>query len=196
MAKPQTTPTDPTDVPLTGMTPESIAMIQGFQALVQELRETRQEAPMLNAQAFEKVRNPSNVVSTGRSVFNPRGTKLDDWTMPELKCEIHAPWKIHPAYHGLDREEVELFNLLEAGEYVIELNDQTPAKVAVRVIKNDITGKVEKMHLDTNWSEEHKGKYPAMRNMLRQMLGKKAESVWTMKEELALIKSGDLSVSV
>jgi hypothetical protein len=176
--------------------PVAAGVDPGMAALIEELRAARVEGPKAQAEAFAKIQNPSNVVASGCSVFNPRGDKLADYQMPRLKCEIHAPWKIHPEYHGLDREEVELFNLLQPGEYRIELNDQSTAKVTVRAITNDVTGKLEKMHVIANWTEEHKGKYPAMRWMLRQMIGPKSEAVMPIKQEIALIEAGELSVSV
>ena len=181
-----------------GISPDTAALIAQMQAqndaMVEELRLSRQEQPKAQAEAFAKIQNPSNVVATGISVFNPRGDK--DHPLPRLKCEIHAPWKIHPEYHGLDREEVELFNLLQPGEYRVELNDQSTAKVDVVAVKNETTGKLEKLRIKTNWTEEHKGKYPAMRMMLRQMIGAPANAVQTMKQEVAAIEAGDLAVSV
>lgn len=192
------TETDPKDhaTATAGLTPESAAMLAGFQSLVEELREARKEQPKAQAEAFAKIQNPSNVVSSGRSAFNPRGDKLDDYQMPRLKCEIHAPWKIHPEYHGLDREEVELFNLLQPGEYRVELVDGSMAKVDVVAVKNETTGAIEKLRFKTNWTEEHKGKYPAMRKMLREMIGTPADAVMPMKTELAKIAAGELTVSV
>lgn len=173
----------------TGVSPD-------MQALIAALTKAQADAPKAQAEALAKIQNPSNIIPTGISVFNPRGIKLSDYEMPRLKCEIHAPWRIHPEFHGLDREEVELFNLLEPGEYMVTLTDDSRAKVTVKVIKNDTTGVLEKMHLVTNWTEEHKGKYPSMRKMLREMIGAKANAVMTIAREHELIKSGELSVSV
>lgn len=173
----------------TGISPDMAALIAA-------LTKAQIDGPKAQAEAFAKIQNPSNVVSTGRSAFNPRGNKLDDYQMPELKCEIHAPHPLHPAYHGLDREEVELFNLLEPGEYRITLTDDSMAKMTVKAIRNDVTGRIEKMRIESGWTDEHKGKYPGARVWLREILGAKANGVMTMKQELSLIEAGELSVSV
>lgn len=175
---------------------EANAILEGIRLIAQQMQADRAAQPLLQAQAFEKVQNPSNRVATGCSVFNPRGEKLDDWQMPALKCEIHAPWVIHPAYHGLDREEVELFNLLEPGEYSIELVDGSSTKLRVVGQRNDVTGAIEKLRIDTTtWNEEHKGKLPAMRAILRQILGEQAAGVLTMRQEVAQIQTGELTAS-
>jgi hypothetical protein len=130
------------------------------------------------------------------SVFNPRGEK--DHQMPRLKCDIYAPWKIDRQHHGCTREEVELFNLLEPGEYPFELNDGAAAKMQVIAHKNDATGAIEELHLlpTPPWNQEHKQRFPAMTVMLRDILGEPAEAIVTMKREKAQIARGELSVSV
>lgn len=130
------------------------------------------------------------------SCFNPRGEK--DFPLPKLKCEIYAPWKLTLTNHGCDREEVELFNLLEPGTYTITLNDDAPAKVDVIAARNDATGKIEQMKLQPtpSWSGENRQRFPAMRKMLREMLGEKADVVMTMQKERLGIASGAIPVSV
>lgn len=193
-----------------GVSPDTLALIEQMraqnEAQLEELRRARQEQPKAQAEAFAKIQNPSNVVPTGRSAFNPRGDKLNDYAMPRLKCEIHAPWKIHPEYHGLDREEVELFNLLEPGEYRIELNDGTPQKIVVVARRHAISGEFtaltmggpldDKGHPTALFTKELKERFPPMRTMLRDMLGARATGVLTMKQETALIAAGELTVSV
>jgi hypothetical protein len=165
-------------------------------ALIAELRAARLEQPELQAKAFAKVQNPSNPVAPHISVFNPRGEK--DHPLPRLKCEIHAPWKMHPEYHGLDREEVELFNLLTPGEYTVHGTDDDPIKIRVVGRLNDATGALERLDLHcTQFTADHKGqRLPAMRVILRELLGRKADGVMTMKDERAKIAAKELSVSV
>jgi hypothetical protein len=118
--------------------------------------------------------------------------------MPALKCEVYCPWKESPTYHHLDREEVELFNLLEPGEYTIELNDGSPCSVVVVGVKNHDTGSLEKMTLagpkdpDTGhysglFTAERKQLFPSLKAMLRQMIGDAADGVMTMRQEVTRI---------
>lgn len=130
------------------------------------------------------------------SAFNPRGEK--SFKMPRLQCDIYAPWKIDPNTHGCTREEVELFNLLTPGLYTFEMNDGETGTCEVVGRKNEATGKLEELHLlpTPKWTDEHKQRFKAMALMLRDMLGKKADSVLTMKQERAKIASKELAVSV
>jgi hypothetical protein len=130
------------------------------------------------------------------SAFNPRGER--QYPMPRLKCEIYAPWTIDPNSHGLTREEVELFNLLEPGAYTVSLTDGDSAKVEVIADVNEATGRIEKMKLKPtpSWSDEHRQRFPAMATMLRDMLGDSAKGVVSMKEEQRQIANGTLAVSV
>lgn len=178
------------------LSPETAAIIEGFKGIADELKQSRLDAPDLHARAMKKAVYPSNVAAPGISAFNQRGQK--DYPLPELKCEIRAPHQIHPAYHGLDREEVELFNLLEPGEYQIDLNDGTPGRVIVRGRYNDVTEKLERLDIDTfpRWTNEHKSLFPAMRTMLRTMLGETASGVLSMGQERRLIEAKELPVSI
>jgi hypothetical protein len=174
------------------------AVLERLAKAQEDLADIQKTAPQKQAEAIQKLRDPSSPVCNGVSVFNPRGDLLPDYKMPRLVCEIHAPHKIHPNYHGLDREEVELCNLLIAqgqAEYMIELVDGTKTKLTVQLIKNDVNGKVEKARFVTGWTEEKKGLYPAMRVFLREMLGSKADKVMSMKTEVRLIEAGELAVS-
>jgi hypothetical protein len=174
------------------------AVLERLAASQEAMAAAQQTAPQKQAEAIQKLRDPSSPVCTGVSAFNPRGDLLPDYQMPRLVCEIHAPHKIHPNYHGLTREEVELCNLViaqGAAEYRIELVDGTQTKLTVQLIKNDVTGKVEKARFVSGWTEEKKGLYPGMTVFLREMLGKKADAVMSMKTERRLIEAGELSVS-
>lgn len=189
---------------LKGLSPEAQALFATMQATLQELKASREAQPMAMAQAQAKVNDPSNKVGPEVSVFNPRGQK--DHRMPVLKCEIWAPWRSRESDHSLDREEVELFNLLQPGEYVIELVDGTPQKIVVIPQRHTISGEITRLTLSgplnddgkatSLFTAENKGLFPAMRLMLREILGDAAKDVLTMKQEVALITKGELSVSV
>lgn len=181
------------------------AILDGNLKLAEEMRLAREASEKnlaLNAKAFEaaqKKQQPSNIAAPQISVFNPRGEK--DYPMPALVCEIWAPWKIHPAYHGLDREEVELFNLLIAqgdAQYTFEGNDELPIKVTVKVRRNEFSNAPERCDLTClEFSKEHKGqKLKAMRTILREVLGDKAHGVMPMVQERKLILAGELPVSI
>ncbi len=175
--------------------PQTAALLEGFRGIAEELKQSRLEAPDVQAKAMKKAMRPSNDAVPNISAFNPRGEK--DYPMPALKCEILAPYSIHPAYHGLDREEVELFNLLEPGEYDIDLVDGTRGRIFVKGTYNEITQTLEKMAFDTSprWTSENKSLFPSTRVMLREMLGEAASAVRTMGEERKLILAGSLAVS-
>ena len=127
------------------------------------------------------------------SEFNPRGQK--DFPMPELKCEIHAPWQSKPGLHAFTREEVELVNLLEPGTYHVDMVDGSTIAVNVVGVKNGQTGKIESLTLcgvydDTTriyaalYTKENKQLFPGFAAMLRQMLGEdRCANVLTMREE-------------
>jgi hypothetical protein len=138
----------------------------------------------------------SNATGPGISVFNPRGQK--DYAMPMLKCELYAPFQLTPSLQesspSLDREEVELFNLLEPGEYQIQLADESWIPVCVVGRKNGLTGKLEQLGLmgsvdaDTGhhtalFTSSNKQTFPTFKKMLRQILGSAANGVMPMVEE-------------
>jgi hypothetical protein len=146
----------------------------------------------------------SNASVPLRSPFNPRGEK--NFPMPLLKCDVYCPWKMTPTYHSLDREEVELFNLLEPGEYPVEMVDGSTTRVHVVGVRDSNTGTLERLALlggkdDTGvhaglFTNETRHNFPSLKSMLRQMVGEPADSVLTMKRESALIASGELAVSL
>lgn len=139
------------------------------------------------------------------SPFNLRGQK--DFPMPRLKCEVYCPWKIDPNLQEsspqLDREEVELFNLLEPGERTIELNDGSRLACTVVGVVNQENHRLEKLSLmgkkdpDSNqyatlFTKDNKSSLPSLKSMLRQMLeqqGLEVEVV-TMKAEARKIVEG------
>lgn len=165
------------------------------QAQITSSNETREEA----RRAFR----PSNNVTPGVSVFNRRGTKLNDYAKPPLKCLMMLPWLAE--WEGLTREEVELLNLLEAGEYTIKRADRSKITITVAV-----TYKADKVTPDrlvisheSAFSNDNFKMMAPLADMLRDMLkqhdraiSQAAAAVLSDEEEEALIEAGELSVSV
>jgi len=141
------------------------------------------------------------------SPFNLRGQK--DYPNPRLKCEVYAPWKIDPNLEmeapSLDREEIELFNLLEPGNYTIERTDGVTVPCCVIGVKSDLDGTLERLSLmgpkdgDTGhyralFDRENKMLFPALKILLRQLLEQQGceavADVVPMKREARVIADG------
>ncbi len=150
---------------------EALARIQSGNQDVQRAQ-LKQTAPKSNA-SHPKI-----------SVYNPRGEK--DYPMPDLKCEINCPFPLRPnGQHGLDREEVTLFNLTMPGSYTIELNDGSLMPLLITGRVNKATGSVASMRwsgpLDEDtgdptplFTTETRQRFPSLRKILRQILGDKS----------------------
>ena len=172
---------------------ERLLRIQERQLAIQERQADQQAAAVKVQQAqLDQTKKRSLLQGPKISVFNPRGEK--DFPMPRLKCEVHCPWSNTPEVHGFDREEVELVNLLEPGEYQIELTDGATVTAFIVGDTNTVTGHIERLTFcgaydpaqrmyAALFTKERKQAFPAFRIMLRQMLGDKADAVVTMGEE-------------
>ncbi len=145
---------------------------------------------------LRQTRKKSNDFSPEISEYNPRGQK--DFPMPDLKCEVLMPWPLRKGFqHGLTREEVELMNLIEPGEYVISLLDGTEVTCSVLGTKNTVTRKIERLAFmgaydveanlyATLYTKERRTSFPSMVFTLREILEQKGidhAKVMTMKEE-------------
>lgn len=151
----------------------------------------------VSKEQLRQTRRRSNQSGALRSPFNPRGDK--DFPMPDLKCEMWVPFKISdPHTGGLDREEVELLNLLEPGEFTIEMNDGAMQRIVIVGTRNNETGKFYKLAMVGPRDEEgkhtglfikeRKNQFPSLKSMLRQILGEEQSAgVMTMKEEVRRI---------
>ena len=170
----------------TGEPEITLAQVLDRLAAIQEGNQRVQREQLKQTASKSKARAP-NI-----SPYNPRGEK--DYPMPELKCTIHMPFRQRPADHGLDREEVELFNLLQPGNYRVTLNDESTLTIAVVGRINRATGKIEEMYisgpLDPDsgqhtplFTKETKQLFPGLRTMLREMLGEAADDVLPIKVE-------------
>lgn len=156
----------------------------------------REIADQQNA-ANRKIHRPENTEVPKISVFNLRGDK--DFPRPDLKCQMFIPY---PAYRDdLTREEIELLNLLEPGDYPVELNDGTMVTMTVTAmwsLDKQSMSRIVLSHPTAFKNDNHKNLIPKTR-MLREMLAQHettrsaAASVLTMKEEAALILAGKLN---
>lgn len=166
------------------------AQITGSELVAQEHR-----------RAAQAVR-PSNQIIPEVSVFNRRGTKLEDYQKPKLKCLMMLPWLVE--WESVTREEVELLNLLEAGSYVITRIDRTKITATVTIdYKTD--GKTPSrliMTHDTAFNNDNFKMMPPLTDMLRGILkqhdrsiANASKAVLSDEEEEALIEAGQLSVS-
>lgn len=166
-------------------------------SVMAELVKLQRESQGVQKEQLRQTRRRSNQSGALRSPFNPRGDK--DFPMAELKCEMWIPYKITNAHlGGLDREEVDLLNLLEPGEYRIEMNDDSMQTVCVVGTKNSDTGQLYKLEMKGPMDEDgkHTGlftkdrlqRFPSMKSILRQCIGDAAEAVLPMKEELRRIR--------
>lgn len=177
------------------------------QALASLAEIARQGQEVQKAQ-LKQTAKKSNEFGPNISPYNPRGEK--DFPMPLLKCPVDCPSHETPTYNALDREEIELLNLLEPGDYLIEMLDGSTIPLCVLGTKNHETGKLESMRFAGQYDEdarqhgslythERRSSFPSLKSMVRQMLEQRSVAhagVLTMVRERALIKSGDLSVSV
>lgn len=171
-------------------TPVKVLSVDERLLAILEAQQKASESQSVMAQATAKRLAPKSLEIaeiSQASAFNPRGER--DFPMPRLKCAVYAPWKLDPNHHSCTREEVELYNLLTPGVYAITLNDGMPAKVEVEAALNTATGVIERLLLkpDPSWSNENRQRFKPMTDMLREMLGDKADGVLTMKQEKARI---------
>jgi hypothetical protein len=133
---------------------------------------------------------PENRAFPAISWFNLRGDK--DFPRPVLKCEMFLPWPVDDG-SSLTREEIELLNLLEQGEYTIFRTDRSRVKVTVRIetkLDSDEPVRLLVNH-ETAFSNDYHNLMPF--NWIRQMveskpsLRDKARAILTMEDEEALI---------
>jgi F0F1-type ATP synthase epsilon subunit len=149
-----------------------------------------------------KAFRPSNTVIPNVSVFNRRGTGLDDYKKPPLKCLMMIPWLVE--WESCTREEVELLNLLEPGTYVVKRADRSKITmtVAIQYKADNVTpSQLTVSHESAFNNDNFKNMAPLpdfLRDMLKQhdrRISQAASSVLTDEEEEAMIEAGDLSVS-
>lgn len=146
-----------------------------------------------NNATLKQIHRPRNEFPPLMSVFNPRGDK--DYPRPLLKCEMFTPW-FRPWDPGsLTREEVELLNLLDEGEYTMTRNDGTKVVLPVIVKYKLGTKEPERITIthESAFKNEEQARNKSLADTLRSMLGRKAKDVITMEEEEAYIRLGQLN---
>ena len=179
------------------------------------LAELQAQALGVQRSQLKQTAPKSNTRGPATSPYNPRGEK--DYPMPELACLHLMPFEQKPSLHGLDREEVELINMVAPGKYTVEMNDGGLRTIFLNGKVNRLNGRVEQIrwegepdpdsgHPSPLFTGHNKQEFPALRVILRQMLGQKsafrdednadkygrdqspAEAVMPMKVELKRIK--------
>lgn len=175
-------PIDPTLALLLG------GMMKTMEALVQQQAISNKN----NAEALRRGQDPSNPFAPDVNVFNPRGER--DHPRPRLKCKMFLPWEAE--WESLTREEIQLLNLLEPGDYYVMRNDESRVMVTVRATINVNTGGYDRllMNSEISLNNDYHILMPPLRKWVRQMLDQRphtkaaAREVMTMEEEVALIR--------
>jgi hypothetical protein len=141
---------------------------------------------------------PSNEIVPLRSAYHPRGRTLT----PPLKCRMAVPWPVTGDTET--REELELLNLLEQGEYRVRRPDGT-AYVERVIVTKDLNGALSELTVtnETAFNDDNYKTAPPLVDRLRQILKQHAKpirdaaaAVLSMDEEQALIDAHELSVVV
>lgn len=167
-------------------------LMERLVAVMERVASGQQASANATADAIRKSQDPSNMFAPNVSVFNPRGER--DHPRPQLKCKMFLPWEAE--VESLTREEIELLNLLESGEYYIRRNDESRILITIGVSTNPNSGKADRllMNSETGFNNDYHWLIPPLRSMLRQILAQRpatkvaAAAVRTMEDELALIE--------
>ncbi len=178
-------------------------LVKALAPALERMAEATLAGAKIQADETKRAFRPSNEVVPKLSVFNRRGETLEGYTKPKLKCRMDIPWSLRD--EEITREEVELFNLLQPGDYIIKRNDGS--KVAMTVLVRYGVDQVTPSHLvmnhETAFNNDHKALMPSLADMARQMLRqhvpeirKAAAAIMTDEEEEALIECGNLAISV
>lgn len=167
-------------------------VLERLVAVMEKVAMGQQTANTAAADAIRKSQDPSNMFVPNVSVFNPRGER--DHPRPKLKCRMFLPWEAE--VESLTREEIELLNLLEPGEFYIRRNDESRILIEIKANVNPNTGAFDRllMNSETGFNNDYHWLIPPMRNMLRQILNQRpstrvaAAAVRSVEDELALIE--------
>lgn len=170
---------------------------------LERVSEASLEGSKLIADETRRAHRPSNEVVPQISVYNRRGVLVPGYDKPKLKCTMMVPWLVENEMST--REEVELLNLLEEGEYTLKRTDNTRVRIEVQVTYK-VDGKTPSRLLmthDTAFNNDHFTLIPPLPDLLRQLLKqhrpeirRAAAEVLTDEEEEALIEAGQITVSV
>lgn len=173
---------------------------------LERVSEAQMAGSKLIADETRRAHRPSNEVVPGCSVFNRRGNLLPyDATGPtkqKLKCIMLVPWIVE--WESCTREEVDLLNLLQPGEYQLKRIDNSKVRVSIQVelrVDGKTPSRLVLTH-DTAFNNDNFRLVPPLPDMLRQLLKQHekdvalaAALVMSDEEEEALIEAGQLSVS-
>lgn len=183
------------------------SLMETLSLALARVSETQLEGSKMIADETRRAARPSNQVVPGISVFNRRGLNLPDNATgpikPKLKCIMMIPWLAE--WESLTREEVELLNLVQEGQYVLARIDKSKVKINVHIdyAVDDVTPSRLVMTHDTAFNNDYFKLMPDLASYLRQILkqhdrptAKKAAEILSDEEEEALIAAGDLTVSL
>lgn len=188
---------------------QSNTAIETLTQAVMRMADSNIKAAQMTVDESKKANRPSNQVVPNVSVFNRRGVLLDQRDpknagpfKPPLKCLMMIPWLAE--WDSLNREEVQLLNLLEEGSYTILRTDRTKLQIDVQMTyrADRVTPSSLLMVHETGYNQDNFRLMPPMADMLRVMLKqhdpeirKAAAAVLTDEEEEAFIEAGELTVS-
>lgn len=178
-------------------------LVKALAPALERMAEATLQGAKIQADETKRAHRPSNEVVPKISVFNRRGETLEGYTKPKLRCRMDVPWALRD--EELNREEVELMNLLGPGEFTVRRNDGS--KVNMTVTVRYALDQVTPSHLfivhETAFNNDHKNLMPSFSDWIRQMLKqhdpeirKRAAAVMTDEEEEALIEAGELTISL
>lgn len=181
-----------------------VNLMETLSTALVRLSESNIEGSKLIADETRRAHRPSNEIAHNRSVFNRRGVTLpeEEYKKPALKCIMMIPWLIE--WESINREEVELLNLLQEGEYILSRVDRTKIRVTVHVDYkvDNVTPSRLIMNHETAFNNDNKDLMPPLTDWLRMILRQHdpetrslAAAVMSDEEEEALIEAGQLSVS-
>lgn len=178
-----------------------LAMMAQLTQAMNRMAEAQIAGAKMITDESRRAHRPSNEVVHLRSVLNPRGER--DFPKPKLRCQTFIPWELDQ--DSCTREEIELANLLETGEYVVRLTNGMKVKMQCHVTYglDEVTPSRVMLKHDTAFKNDNKDWVPPLDTMLRQILSqsknpetkKKAAAVLTMDEENALIAAGELQTA-
>ena len=175
-----------------GQVAQAIVMMA---AAIEKLNAGQMQAAQLQADMHRRVTRPENNFPPLISAFNLRGDK--DFPRPELKCPMFIPWPVEAEANT--REETELLNLLEPGEFMVTRGDRSKVKITVTIIRkldSDAPSQLAVNH-ETAFNNDNHKQMP--HDWIRQLAmanpktRQAAANVVTMEEEQALILAGKLN---
>lgn len=165
----------------------------------EKLTSAQREIADGNTKTLRQIHKPSNDNPPLIGPFNLRGDK--DFPRPQPKCKIITPWTVPHEMSLCTREEIELLNLLEPGEYLVRRTDGTRITLKVTGLKKLGSDEYDVITVNhpTAFKNEEQRLTPPLTDILRQMckakphLHAQAQAVLTMDEEEALILAGKLN---